>query len=157
MDTPSPVPLRNPTLEAVLAANPADWDLRLRYADWLEEWAEVRYAHAQRWLARKQRHPVRYTLRDSGVEVTFFARAGAPSGAASHAPAVLPTMVFDRLLVRATRIDPAKGPPTPSGDEPVRAAGTADWVFFPSPQVAVEALAAAMAPGERGNPRAAAP
>ena len=43
--------------EAQLDKSPDDWDLRLVYADWLEEEGLQDLAGAQRWLAREQKHP----------------------------------------------------------------------------------------------------
>ena len=51
----------NPTtraaLEAALDQSPADWDLRLVYADFLEDLGETVLARGQRWIAANETCP----------------------------------------------------------------------------------------------------
>lgn len=48
-------------LLAIVRANPADWDARRVYADWLDDGSEegAIAANGQRWQAWKQRYPER--------------------------------------------------------------------------------------------------
>lgn len=43
--------------EFSLSQNPADWELRLVYSDWLEENGDQVAAEGQRWQAANQKHP----------------------------------------------------------------------------------------------------
>lgn len=41
-----------------LDSNPADWDLRLIYSDYLEENEDLDFANTQRWMVMEKRHPM---------------------------------------------------------------------------------------------------
>ena len=45
------------SFEAELDRDPANWGLKLIYADWLEEQGEHIAARGQRWMAENEKHP----------------------------------------------------------------------------------------------------
>jgi uncharacterized protein (TIGR02996 family) len=55
--------------ESILDRNPADWDTRLLYADWLEEQGQHVRANGQRWQARERKfaNSLYYRRNDDGL------------------------------------------------------------------------------------------
>lgn len=47
----------NAEFERGLDAEPENWNLRLVYADWLDEHGDQELAFAQRWMAKYQKRP----------------------------------------------------------------------------------------------------
>lgn len=159
MHPPDPPPARDPGFEAALADRPADATVRAIYADWLDDHGQDRYAAAHRWLAAHGKHPlecdVEMTDRGPSPRAAFF---GYPHGRPvypGYIPAVLPQTVFETLRARAVSVTDV---PT-LWDQTFRSLARGEmraltdsyWVYFPSPQVAVEELAEALADaGGRG-------
>ena len=50
--------------ESQLDKDPANWDLRLIYSDYLEEKGNISLAQAQRWMASEKKHSTFCTMHD---------------------------------------------------------------------------------------------
>lgn len=113
--------------ESRLDENPADWDTRRVYADWLEERGDDRLAAAQRWMAANEKH---------------CSALGEPAGYSWHAfpKLAVPYRIPDKLVERL--------PTHPDWERwqhwPPKERGELRYAYYPSRRAAEEALATAL-------------
>lgn len=71
--------IRTPTQWwALLAQSPSDWDLRLVFADWLEDHDEPELAQGQRWQVEHRRRPERIQPGNGLAWCWFLGTPGVP-------------------------------------------------------------------------------
>lgn len=58
----------------LIEANPADWDQRLVFSDWLAEQGENVLANGQRWQAQKRKYPCFYLRQSNYWDIYAFYR-----------------------------------------------------------------------------------
>ena len=59
---------------ALIEANPADWDQRLVFSDWLAEQGENVLANGQRWQVERKKHPGFYLRQSNYLDIYAFYR-----------------------------------------------------------------------------------